>query len=277
VAVEPVFTPILLAEDNTTNQHVCTAMLKKLGYQRVDVVSNGHQVLQALSLMNYALVLMDCQMPEMDGYEATKRIRKTEIESGSASRIAIVALTAHAMKGAQEQCLAAGMDGYLPKPFTLRQMKATMDRWLQSKPGKLSPAAEINATSAARLSADSSQPGGVGKGNEDDELIDRKVLKDLTKGDTELLGKILNSFIRYSDGLFAQIQLKGGCEELGRLAHSLKSSSANIGAMQLARLCQEMETACQTPSRLSRDSRLKVEAEYWKVKGAIAKILSDGI
>jgi len=252
-------------------------MLKKLGYQRVDVVSNGHQVLQALSLMNYALVLMDCQMPEMDGYEATKRIRKTEIESGSASRIAIVALTAHAMKGAREQCLAAGMDGCLSKPFTLRQMKSTLDRWLQSKPGKLSPVAEINATSASRLSADSSQPGGVVKGNEDDEFIDRRVLKDLTEGDAELLGKILNSFIRYSDGLFAQIQLKGGCEEPGRLAHSLKSSSANIGAMQLARLCQEMETACQSPNGLSRDSQLKVEAEYWKVKGAIAKILSEGI
>jgi len=135
-AVEPLFTPILLAEDNLTNQHVCTAMLKKLGCQRIDVVSNGHEALQAISRTNYGLVLMDCQMPEMDGYEATRQIRKTETESGSASKIAIVALTAHAMKGAQEQCLAAGMDGYLSKPFTLSQMQDTVERWLLSKAGK---------------------------------------------------------------------------------------------------------------------------------------------
>jgi HPt (histidine-containing phosphotransfer) domain-containing protein len=136
---------------------------------------------------------------------------------------------------------------------------------------------KINATAAARLSADSSEPGGGARGNEDAELIDRRVLKNLAIGDTELLRRILNSFIHYSDGLFAQIKLNGECEEARRLAHSLKSSSANIGAMQLAKICQEMETACQTPHGLSRDLRLKVEAEYWKVKGAIAKILSDGI
>src|SRR5208337_3976794 len=135
-AVKAEFTPILLAEDNPTNQQVCTAMLKRLGYQRVEVVSNGREALEALSRMNYGLVLMDCQMPEMDGYEAARRIRKTEIEFRSASRMAIVALTAHAMKGSQEQCLAAGMDGYLSKPFGLRQLKAVLDRWLQSKPGK---------------------------------------------------------------------------------------------------------------------------------------------
>jgi HPt (histidine-containing phosphotransfer) domain-containing protein len=93
----------------------------------------------------------------------------------------------------------------------------------------------------------------------------------------ELLRKILSSFIHYSDGLFAQTQLNGDCETARRLAHSLKSSSANIGAMQLARLCQEMETACQTPNGLSSDLRLELQAEYWKVKGAIAQILSEGI
>ena len=227
--------------------------------------------------MNYGLVLMDCQMPEMDGYEAARRIRKTEIEFRSASRMAIVALTAHAMKGSQEQCLAAGMDGYLSKPFGLRQLKAVLDRWLQSKPGKAGPVEEINATEAARLSADSSESGGGARGNEDAELIDRGVLKNLTVGDMELLRKILNSFTQYSDGLFAQTQLNGDCEAAGRLAHTLKSSSANIGAMRLAGLCQEMETACQTPNGLSGDLRLKLQAEYWKVKGAIAKILSEGI
>ncbi len=274
VKVKSEFTPILLAEDNPTNQQVCTAMLKRLGCQRVDVVSNGREAIEALTRTHYGLVLMDCQMPEMDGYEAARRIRKNEIESGFASRITIVALTAHAMKGSQEQCLAAGMDGYLSKPFTLRQIKAALDRWLKSNAG---PAEEINASAAGRLRADSSQPQEVVKGHEDGELIDRRVLKNLTIGDTELLRKILNTFVHYSDGLFARIQLNGECEEARKLAHSLKSSSANIGAMQLAKLCHEMETACQTPHGLSRDLTFKVETEYWKVKGAIAKILSDGI
>ncbi len=276
-AVRADFTPILLAEDNPTNQQVCVAMLKRLGYRSVDVVSNGIEALEALSRMNYRLVLMDCQMPEMDGYEATRRIRKTEIESGSRSRMAIVAMTAHAMKGSQEQCVAAGMDGYLSKPFRLHQMKAILDRWLQRKPCKVDAIEEINAPEAAPLSADSSQRGGRARDNKDDKLIDRRVLKNLTAGDMELLKKILSSFIHYSDGLFAQTQLNGDCEAARRLAHSLKSSSANIGAMQLARLCQEMETACQTPNGLSSDLRLELQAEYWKVKGAIAQILSEGI
>jgi HPt (histidine-containing phosphotransfer) domain-containing protein len=169
------------------------------------------------------------------------------------------------------------MDGYLSKPFGLRQLKAVLDRWLQSKPGKAGPVEEITATEAARPSADPCEQGGGARGNEDAELIDRRVLKNLTIGDTELLRNILNSFTHYSDGLFAQMPLNGGCEEARRLAHSLKSSSANIGARQLAGLCREIETACQTPHGLSRDLRLKVEAEYLKVKGAIAKILSDGI
>ena len=141
---------------------------------------------------------------------------------------------------------------------------------------------EINGTGADRLSTGSPEPGEVLDGDGDGEIIDREVLKGISKlggktGDTELLRKILNSFINYSDGLFKQFHLNGEREEVVRLAHSLKSSSANIGALQLADLCREMETACQSSSGLSPKLRLEVEAEYWKVKGAIAKILSDGI
>jgi two-component system, sensor histidine kinase and response regulator len=281
-AVAPEFTPILLAEDNPTNQQVCTAMLQKLGCKRIDVVSNGHQALQALSRTNYGLVLMDCQMPEMDGYEAARQFRKKEFETGAASRTPVVALTAHAMKGAHELCLAAGMDDYLSKPFTLSQMKAALDRWVLSKPEKPGPMAEINGTGTTGLSTSSPEPGGVREGDGNGETIDRGVLEGIVKlggakGDTELLRKILNSFINYSDGLFKQFQLDGELEGVARLAHSLKSSSANIGALQLAELCKEMETACQSLSGVGDELRFKVESEYWKVKGAIAKILSDGI
>ena len=127
--VEPLFTPVLLADDNLTNRCVCTEMLETLGCRRIDVVSNGREALEALARANYGLVLMDCQMPEMDGCEAARRFRQIETETGAEPRTPIVALTAHAMKGALEKCLAAGMDDYIAKPFTLAQIKAALDRW----------------------------------------------------------------------------------------------------------------------------------------------------
>ncbi|MDR3568526.1 MAG: response regulator [Syntrophobacteraceae bacterium] len=127
------FSPVLVAEDNLTNRCVCVEMLEKLGCRRVDVVSNGRQALEAVKRGRYGLVLMDCQMPEMDGFEATRRVRDLEAATGS-FRTPIVALTAHAIKGALEKCLAAGMDDYISKPFTLAQIKAALKRWLLEKP-----------------------------------------------------------------------------------------------------------------------------------------------
>ncbi|MGC9194700.1 MAG: response regulator [Syntrophobacteraceae bacterium] len=127
---EPFFTPVLLAEDNPTNRQVCAEMLEQLGCRRLDVVTNGRQALQTLLGAEYGLVFMDCQMPEMDGYEATRRFREVEKAQGDGPQTPIVALTADAMKGAFEKCIAAGMDDYISKPFTLSQMKAVLDRWL---------------------------------------------------------------------------------------------------------------------------------------------------
>ncbi|MGC8491903.1 MAG: response regulator, partial [Syntrophobacteraceae bacterium] len=129
-SARPFFTPVLLAEDNLTNQGVCSEMLEKLGCRKLDIVSNGREAVEALLRANYGLVFMDCQMPEMDGYDAAKRLRQIEIETRAASRTPIVALTAHAMKGTRERCLAAGMDDYISKPFTMAQIKAALDRWL---------------------------------------------------------------------------------------------------------------------------------------------------
>jgi CheY-like chemotaxis protein len=121
---------ILVAEDNPVNQEVCRQMLERLGF-RVRVVSNGAEALQALSEKTFDLVLMDCQMPGMDGYEATRAIRRIEAEGkGTSRREIIVALTAHAMEGDRERCLAEGMDDYLSKPFNMKQLEETLGRWL---------------------------------------------------------------------------------------------------------------------------------------------------
>ena len=127
---------ILLAEDNPINQTVALKTLERLGYA-ADVVATGDEVLRAVADVAYDLVLMDCQMPGMDGFEATRRIRRSE---GSASnpRVPIVAMTAHAMAGDRDRCLAAGMDDYLCKPFRPRELGAVLDRWLATEPASAS-------------------------------------------------------------------------------------------------------------------------------------------
>jgi CheY-like chemotaxis protein len=117
---------ILVAEDNAVNQKVVCRMLEKLGY-RVDVAVNGQTAVDAWATGRYDLIFMDCQMPVMDGYEATRTIRARE---PAGKRIPIVALTAHAMKGADNECTAAGMDDYLSKPIDRSLMNASLARWL---------------------------------------------------------------------------------------------------------------------------------------------------
>jgi len=127
-AVLPDYLPLrlLLAEDNLVNQHVAVAILKKLGL-RADLAANGREAVEAIQAKEYDLVLMDCQMPEVDGFQATRRIREHE---GDARRVPILAMTANAMQGDRERCLESGMDDYLPKPVTLDSLKNALRRWL---------------------------------------------------------------------------------------------------------------------------------------------------
>jgi CheY-like chemotaxis protein len=117
---------VLVAEDNPVNQRVAVLMLERLGLD-VDVASDGEEVLRRLRTQTYALIFMDCQMPELDGFEATARLRAGE---GNGRRIPIVAMTASAMPGDRERCLAAGMDDYIKKPVRMDDLRAALERWL---------------------------------------------------------------------------------------------------------------------------------------------------
>ena len=119
---------ILLAEDNITNQKVALMLLAKLGYS-ADTVADGNEVLEALRRIPYDIILMDCQMPELDGYETTRRIRQTDTRP-----IHIIAMTAHAMEGDREKCLAAGMNDYISKPVKSADIEVALGRWQQTAP-----------------------------------------------------------------------------------------------------------------------------------------------
>ena len=120
---------LLLVEDNVVNQKVAQLLLKKLGFQ-TDVASNGLEAIQLLQKYPYALVLMDCQMPEMDGYEATAQIRKSNNNTLN-SKIPIIAMTANAMKGDRDKCIEAGMDDYLSKPVNPDRLADMLKKWLR--------------------------------------------------------------------------------------------------------------------------------------------------
>jgi CheY-like chemotaxis protein len=121
---------VLVAEDNLVNQKVAAAMLKRLGY-RADLVANGREAVEALGRTSYAAVLMDCQMPLMNGYEATAEIRRGE---GPGCHVPIVALTASAIKGDEDRCIAAGMDAYITKPVTVDALGAVLTRVIDGPP-----------------------------------------------------------------------------------------------------------------------------------------------
>jgi len=119
---------VLVAEDNLVNQRVAARMLEKFGC-RVDVVTNGLEAVEAAGCIAYHCIFMDCQMPEMDGYEAVTEIRRHEAQTGA--HVPIIAMTANAMEGDRDRCLAAGMDDYVAKPVEPRTLRATLERWVE--------------------------------------------------------------------------------------------------------------------------------------------------
>ncbi len=217
---------VLLAEDNEVNQRVACLQLKKLGYS-VDVVANGREAVEAVRRRRYGVVLMDCQMPVMDGLEATRTIRRAERPDGG--RLPIIAITANAMVGDREACLAAGMDEYIAKPVDIGVLSETLERWMDEQ---VEPMDVQNATGSA---------GSV-------EVLDAEVLASLRElqadDDPDFVAELIDVFLEDSPARLRDIRAaaaEGDADRLVRAAHTLKSASANVGAARVSDVCARIE------------------------------------
>jgi two-component system, sensor histidine kinase and response regulator len=212
---------VLVAEDNSVNQKVALRILERMGC-RADAVANGAEAVLAIAKIPYHAILMDCHMPELNGYEATAEIRRRE--AGANRHVPIIAMTANAMQGDREKCLAAGMDDYVTKPVRVEGLRDTLLRWFAGERTK--PAAET------------ASPAGPTKVWELDHL------RESSGNDREFMGKLLGEFLDPLPSRIEEMEASartGDAVKLRFQAHGLKGSSRTMGAVTLGELCQEIE------------------------------------
>jgi CheY-like chemotaxis protein/HPt (histidine-containing phosphotransfer) domain-containing protein len=256
---------IILAEDNKVNQKVACTLLGKLGLN-VTAVENGKRAVDEWRKAGCDLILMDCHMPVMDGYQATSHIRQIERETGG--HVPIVALTANALESDRTRCLDAGMDDYVAKPFKQRLLVTVLQRWLQSSSGGSSPNSD---TAVTEDKVDDREL-------EIQEAVDKSVLENLRslmgddfiellsayKEDTEEFTKSLRDACDRED--YAALQVP---------AHSMKSSSANIGAAYLSALAKKLEEQVRSESIKDVEQQVaEIEQEFARVVGELDEIIN---
>jgi len=237
---------ILLAEDNIVNQKVAVRMLEKSGY-RCDVAANGKEAVEALTRIAYDLVLMDCQMPVMDGYEATAEIRRRE---GDGEHTPIIAMTAHAMKQDREECLAVGMDDYVSKPVSTEALSEILGKYL------------------------SSESGAVAEGTRKRETLNRPVqierIQEISDGDTDFERELILSFLSDMEPRFSALDThvqEKNAEGIHQEAHAIKGSSANAGAKGMQEIAARIEIMGASGEMEAAPEALEsLKSEFWQVR-----------
>lgn len=268
---------VLVAEDNETNQEVILGMLRKNGC-KVTLVANGREVVDAVAEKSYNLVLMDCQMPVMDGYQATAVIRGREKKEGLKKHIPVIALTANALEGDREKCLAAGMDDYIKKPFRQDDIAAMLTRWSREKPSK-------SSTEESRPELNNVIAGTEQLREEEKDLpsVDQSVLRALRdlqrEGKPDIQQRVIQAYFSSSPPLIAQLQeavVVKNREALQNAAHSLKSSSATVGALKLSEICRELEMSCRNKTLENATDRVAaIASEFLEVKEVLNKKITS--
>ena len=264
---------VLLADDNEINREVCQTMLADMGLE-VEIAGDGEEAVSRAKQGTYDVIFMDCQMPVMDGYEATRVIRKTE-QSENLKRTPVVALTAHVMAGDREKCLEHGMDDYLGKPFTKATLGAVLQNWLQE-----------GVRVGSRAGLDSKRPTSVGPEvmRNSSLLINGKTLDNIQNSGSEgniLLERLVKIFIAEVPKNIEMLESAIGSNDATRLwqtAHRLKSSSNGIGAERLASLFREIEFLGRIETVDGTDAILaEARPEFQRVQVALAQELETRV
>jgi two-component system sensor histidine kinase/response regulator len=269
-------TRVLLAEDNATNQIVGGMMLRNLGCH-VDIAVNGREALQMLEKFPYEIVFMDCEMPEMDGFEATAAIRR---RPDSKARLPIVAVTAQAMQGDQAHCLAAGMDDYISKPVKQEDFARALKWWV---PGKKSEpqqhrtengkADSVDSPDSYSSSIPSSLPS-ISPALSAEVITRLRALEEATE--PHLVSQIFTSFLKDGAeriGILRRSLEVSDAELLRKTAHALRGASGNVGAMHMADIAQRLEALGKSSSMAGAAALTEqIETEFERVKTEIAEL-----
>ena len=253
---------VLVAEDNPVNQKVARGMLQSLGLE-VDVVGNGREAIEAVRNTRYAMVFMDCQMPELDGFEATAGIRG--LERGR-RRVPIVAMTANAMQGDDRRCILAGMDDYLAKPVKLETLAATVERWLSRNEG-------LGDTLTLHRPPELAAPPG-------EPVVERAVLDELRTVMGGDVGEVVEDYLRITPEQIAALEESlqaSRLERAARIAHTLKGSSGNLGAGSLAALCATLEQNARLARKEAAVEQLsRLRTQFERVAAELRAYLDGG-
>jgi PAS domain S-box-containing protein len=259
---------ILLAEDVPANQKVAQLMLKRFGLS-ADVANNGREALDLWSRGNYDLILMDCLMPEMDGYEATGEIRRQERDS----HVTIVALTANALAGDRQKCLDAGMDDFLSKPFKAQELGEVLNHWLTT--------ANTEETCSKLVDEPAKFVEPLPEAGNEPPSLDYGPL-DVMRGDFgDAFPELLDVFVDSTPDILAalgQSLANGDMATAGIHAHGLKSSCANYGAMRMSMLCKQLEHQADNCQLVDFQAQLSaIEDEYTKVVALLENYLAENL
>jgi PAS domain S-box-containing protein len=238
---------ILIAEDNPINQKVVLHQLRSFGYD-ADVVGNGKEVLNLLECIDYDIILMDCQMPEMDGYEATKAIRQLDSEK---SKIVIMAMTANAMKEDRDRCIACGMDDYLSKPIRKEDVAQKLAEWerkifAQNAIAVSAPITSEVVTTAIidNISVNTNPQDPNFNSSESLTLIDWTYIDSIADGSEEFKAEILETFFESTSESLKQLEqaiFENNYHEISRVAHSIKGASSNLGMISIAAIANDLQ------------------------------------
>ena len=266
---------VLLAEDNAVNQAVAIEILSYLNLE-ADIANDGAEAVLAWSKKPYDLILMDCQMPNMDGFEAVARIRAGEIELATRStaivqRVPIVAVTANAMAGDRQACLAAGFDDYISKPYKAQALIDVLSCWLDPKAAARRPQASNQADSFSPLTEIAGK-----ETTFDPTALDHLLALQRPGGGEAMKKRIFDTFEKSISRLLAQCDLamtSGDATSLRVTAHALKSAAANVGAYELSRLARKLEQLARAGNSNGEMVLAQIKQEYDAVHAAMLEFL----